>query len=49
MDDWSLDLFDKLENEILEDKFVLKNLNYTHYYFSDRDNYLIKKERDENC
>lgn len=40
MDDWSLDLFDKLENEILEDKFVLKNLNYTHYYFSDRDNYL---------
>ena len=40
MEDWNLDLFDELENEILEDKFVLKNLNYTHYYFSDRDNYI---------
>ena len=40
MEDWNLDLFDKLEKDILDDKFVLKNLNYTHYYFSDRDNYI---------
>lgn len=40
MEEWNKDLFDKLEDQILEDSFVLKNLNYTHYYFSDPDNYV---------
>jgi len=31
-EDWSLDIFDKLETDILEDSFILNNLNYTHYF-----------------
>ena len=39
MEDLSEDILDKIEQKILEDPFVLKNLNYTHYYFHDPDNY----------
>jgi hypothetical protein len=38
-EEWSDDLFDEIEKIILDDPFVLKNLNYTHYYFYDPDNY----------
>ncbi len=36
-EDWPLDLFDNIEREILDDKFVLSNISYTHYYFFDPD------------
>ena len=39
MEEWKEDILDKIEQNILEDKFILKNLNYTHYYFHDPDNY----------
>ena len=39
MEDWNEDLLDSVEREILDDKFTLSNLNYTHYYFYDPENY----------
>lgn len=39
MESLSEDILDKIEQKILDDPFVLKNLNYTHYYFYDPDNY----------
>ena len=30
-EDWPLDLFDNIEREILDDKFVLSNISYTHW------------------
>ena len=40
MDEWNMDLFDKLEDQILNSDFVLTNLNYTHYYFNEQDNFV---------
>lgn len=39
MEEWSEDLLTSIENKILDDKFTLSNLNYTHYFFFDPDNY----------
>ena len=39
MEDWNEDLLNSIEREILDDKFTLNNLNYTHYYFYDPENY----------
>ena len=36
-EDWSLDLFDNLEREILDDRFILSNISYTHFYYYDPD------------
>ena len=36
-DEWSLDMFDNIENAILDDSFILSNICYTHYYFVDPD------------
>ncbi len=38
-EEWPVDLFDKLERDIIEDTFVLNNINYTHYFFYDEDNF----------
>ena len=40
MQEWNEDLFDKLEDQILNNDFVFTNLNYTHYYFNDPDNFI---------
>ncbi len=39
MDTWNEDILDNIETKTLEDNFSLKNLNYTHYYFHDPDDY----------
>ena len=38
-EEWSLDMFDNIEKEILDDKFILNNISYTHYFYYDPDNY----------
>ncbi len=40
MQEWNADLFDKLEDQILNSDFVFTNLNYTHYFFNEPDNYM---------
>ena len=38
-EEWSLDMFDNLEKEILSDKFVLNNISYTHFFYYDPDSF----------